>query len=272
MFRFVKWTAIGVLATGALGYLVFGENVVSYFTTMAGSVRDSVRSQVPVEFELKRAEALIRDIDPQISTCKRELAQAEVGLENLVTDVERLERENARAEQKLKAGAAWLAGDGSGEFRLAGNPQPRHRVEIDLDRTFQHFKNSQELVRGKKALIQHQSRAVAAARERLDAVRAEKSRLEDTIATLKSQKVQLDALAATSKRFDLDDSALSRAKQVLAEVKNRLDVAQKMIEDEMFFAAPEPDAEHARDVAAEIRKFFDADAAPQAKTELVEVK
>lgn len=259
VFRLIKWTAIGVLATGAIGFLVFGENAFSYVRTMAGSVRDSVRNQVPVEFELKRAEQLIRDIDPQIQTCKRELAQAEVGLENLIDDVERLEHENARAEQKLKSGVAVLSGaNGNGSYRLAGGPPTRERIECDLDRTFQLFKNNQELLRGKKALIQHQSRAVGAARERLDAVRAEKSRLEDTIATLKTQKVQLDALAASSKRFDLDDSALSRAKEVLAEVKNRLDVAQKMIEDDMFFGAPPIDAEQDdRDVAAEIRKYFE---------------
>ena len=42
------------------------------------------------------------------------------------------------------------------------------------------------------------------------------------------------AMAATSSRFDLDDSALSRAKEVLGRVKKELDVAQRVIEDDLY--------------------------------------
>lgn len=267
MLKFAKWTLIGVVITGVAGWFVFGDRFSSYFSTMAGSVRETMRSQVPVDFELKRAESLIRDIEPQIHGCKREVAQAEVNLENLKADVERLEKSVALSEQKLKHGAAWLDSGAVAEIRLAGRPVTRQRIEMDLERTFQNHRNNTELLRGKRALILHQERAVLATREKLDAVRSEKSRLEDLVATLKTQKAQIDALAAGSLRFDLDDSALSKAKEVLSDVKNRLDVAQKMIADDMFFAeGVDVRVPSDRDVVLEIRRYFDSEAEPVVTT------
>jgi hypothetical protein len=46
-----------------------------------------VVGQIPIELELKRAESLIRQIDPQIDDCKRDLARAEVELEELQESV-----------------------------------------------------------------------------------------------------------------------------------------------------------------------------------------
>lgn len=258
MFKLLKWVLIGAVGIGAGGYLLFGEHVGSYLSTMAGSVKDSVRGQIPVEFELKRAEKLIREIGPEITQCKRDVARAEVQLETLVGDVERLNYAVEEAESKLKNGATVLVkGGGAGEYQLAGRTHSRERVEIDLERTFEAYKNNKTLLKGKKALIERQNTAVSAARKKLDAVRGEEARLRDLISAMKTQKQQLDAMAVSSEQFTLDDSALSQAREVLASVKERLDVAQRMLEDDMFFEdgidvrrRPE------RDIAAEIRDYF----------------
>jgi len=258
MFKLLKWVLIGAVGIGAGGYLLFGEHVGSYLSTIAGSVKDSVRGQIPVEFELKRAEKLIREIGPEIKQCKRDVARAEVQLETLVNDVERLTYAVDDAEAKLKNGATILVGGGSGEYQLAGHTHSRERVEITLERTFEAYKNNKMLLKGKKALIERQQVAVSAARKKLDAVRAEESRLRDLIGALKTQKQQLDAMAVSSQQFTLDDSALSRAREVLASVKERLDVAQKMLEDDMFFeGGVDVRRQPNRDIVAEIREYFD---------------
>jgi hypothetical protein len=75
---------------------------------------------------------------------------------------------------------------------------------------------------------------------------------------LKTQKAQLDALAAGSKRFDLDDSNLSKAKEVLAEVKKRLDVAPAHDRGRHHLrgAPPKQHANSDRDIGKEIREYF----------------
>jgi hypothetical protein len=111
-------------------------------------------------------------------------------------------------------------------------------------------------------LIERQTEAVNVAKQRLQAVRAEKENLADQVRALKTQQQWIETMAASQKRFDLDDSALSQAKEALAKVQKRLDVAQKMLENDMAFPGDEPVgiAEPGRDVLKEIREHFGSDA------------
>ena len=258
MFKIIKWGLIGVVGFGATSYFFFGDNALNYVSTMVGSVKESVRGQFPIEFELKRAENLIKDIGPQIHQCKRDVATQEVQLDNLTSDVTRLELAVARAERKLKGGAEMLAASsGKASYELAGGVYSRERVEIDLERTFDNYRQNEVMLKSKRALIERQTRAVTAARSKLDAVRVEEARLVDLIGQLKTQKVQVDALKASSSNFVLDDSALGQAKKVLAEVKERLDVAQKILAEDMFFEEGiSTEQRPSRNIVKEIRGHF----------------
>jgi len=273
MFKLVKWAVIGTVGLGATGYFLLGDGALNYVTTMASSVKDSVRGQIPIEFELKRAEGLIRNIGPQIHQCKVDVARAEVRLADLVDDVDRLGREVSKAERKLKGGADLLAGsNGQAYYQLAGGNYPRERVEIDLERTLDAYRANTAMLESKRALIQRQTHAVAAARAKLDAVRTEEMRLEDLIGQLKTQKAQVDAMKANSQSFELDDSALGKAKQVLAEVKERLDVAQRMLADDMFFEdGIRIERQPPRNIVAEIRSEFSTAPDEGAHEGLIEV-
>lgn len=258
MLKLIKWTLIGTVAVGATSFFLFGDHAWNYVSTAIGSVKEGVRGRIPVEFEIKRAEKLIRAIGPEIQHCKLDLARAEVQLDNLMDDVARLERRIAVNERKLQR-AASLAGEGTTvPARLASTDSIRHeRMQVELERLFETYKADKALLRSKKSLVQRHSQAVAAARARLDAVRNERARLVDLVGTLKAQKNQIDAMAASSRSFTLDDSALSKAKEVLQQVKERLDVAQRMLEDDLAFERGDrtSDAPH-RDVLVEIRKYF----------------
>lgn len=266
MFKFVKWIVIGSLSVAAAGYLLFGSHIGSYLGTAASQIRQGISDSIPIEFELRRAENLIREIEPQLHDAKREVAQAEVDLDNVRGEVERLEREVTTGERKLKSVSAAVTND-QGGYRLAS--YDRARVEMDLERTFDAYRNNVALLKGKRALIERQERAVAAARLRLDAVRTEKVRLEDMVASLKTQKRQLDALAASSRSFELDDTALGRAREVLDEIKNRLDVAQRMLEDEVF-AGEAVTASSQRNITREIEQYFSS--ASEESEEVVEIR
>lgn len=273
MLKPIKWIVIGGIAAAGTAFFLFGEHTGSYISSLGGSIRDNVKESIPIDFQLRRAEDLIQDIQPEIYTCKRDLARAEVELESLQDDVERLERSVARSEQKLKAGREMLASsNGAVEYQLAGKTYPRRRVEIDLERTFEAHKNNLSLLRSKRNLIEKQSQVVAHARMKLDGVQAERARLIDTVATLKAQKQQVDAMAATVQGVTIDDSALSKAREVLDEVKKKLDVTQRMIEDDVFFAQGIPDEATGaakRDIASEIDEFFAESATADATPDVV---
>ncbi len=257
MIKAIKWTVLGLVVTGSLGFLLFGSHLGSYFGTMTNSLRESVRDRVPVDFEIKRAEKLVQEIAPEIEDCKRDVARAEVELEHLVTEVQYLNGVVMKQERKLKESVVPVDRHQLSAYTASSKQAAGKRKQLLLARSFDSFKNNSALLKGKKSLIERQTRAVEAARVRLDAVRTEKVGLEHTILTLKAQKRHLDAMAASSTRFDLDDSALSKAKEVLQQVRMRLDVAQKMIEDDMFFAGEqEISSDPDRDILKDIREHF----------------
>ncbi|GAB4143078.1 MAG: hypothetical protein Fur0037_10630 [Planctomycetota bacterium] len=239
-FKPVKWMLLTCAAVAGAGLLLFGTDFGSYLGTMASSVRESVQKQIPVEMEIKRAERLIQAIDPQIESCKLDVARAEVELDRLRESVALLEQKVAREQKKLEGGARLLSGDVDAAYRLASNDMGRKRVELDLARTLDSFKTNQAILKTKRTLIQRQTEAVAVANQRLDAVRAEKENLIDQVRKLKTQQQWIETMAATSRHsFRLDASALSQAKAALEKVQQRLDVTQKMLEKDMVFYGDE---------------------------------
>jgi hypothetical protein len=254
---------------GGAGFLLFGTNLGSYLGTMAQSVQEGVEDQIPVPFEIKRAEKLIQAIEPQIENCKRDVARAEVELDELQASVIGLEKVVQGEERKLKDGAQLLTGDGASDVVLASH-SGRRRVEIGLQRTLDAYRNNQAILKTKRALIDRQAEAVRVAKQRLLTVRAEKENLEDQIRTLRTQQQWVESMAANSTRFDLDDSALSQAKEALAKVQKRLDVAQKMLENDMVSPLDEAASQApSRDVLREIAAEFGKDA-PTAGTVVIE--
>ncbi len=264
-----KWVILSGAVLGGAGFLLLGTAFPSYVSTMAQSVREGVAGQIPIDLEIKRAENLIQQIDPQIDTCKRDLARSEVELEELQRSVQRLEKVVDGEEKKLKVGARLLSGDGEGEVQLAADFGARRRVHADLQRTKDSYVNNVAILKAKRSLIERQSRAVEAAQQRLHAVRSEREALADQVRALKTQQQQVEGLAANSNRFDLDSTALSQAKEVITTLRKRLDVAQRMLENDMVFdnGAIEVAVDE-RDVVKEIQELFAAPAAAEGFVDL----
>lgn len=259
MFRkAIKMLFLTGAVLGGSGFLLFGTNLGSYLGTVAATVKEGVEEQIPVEFEIRRAEKLIVQIDPQIETCKRDLANAEVELEELQASVVTLEKIVTSEESRLRAGADLLGGNTAVTASFGGDTLTRRRVERELQRTLDSCRNNQAMLRTKRALIERQSEAVSVAKQRLATVRAEKESLTDQVRTLKTQKQQIEMMAASQKRFDLDDSALSQAREALVKVQKRLDIAQKMLENDMVFHTDDPMVvnEPTRDVLREVREHL----------------
>ena len=255
----LKWMLLSGAVLGGAGFLFLGTDFPSYLGTMASSVRESVVGQIPIEIELKRADGLIRQIDPQIDVCRRDVARAEIELEKLQESVTHLEKVVAGEEKKLKGGAKLLSGDGKAEVMLASDSGAHlRRINADLGRTKDSYVNNVAILKVKRALIERQARAVDAAKQRLLAVRTERAALEDQVRSLKTQQMQVEQLAAQSTRFDLDSTALSQAKEVIAKVRDRLDIAQRMLENDMVFQGEDPVevAVEQRNVLKEINELF----------------
>src|SRR5262245_56179888 len=84
-FKLVVLTAAGTLLIGGA---IFGREVFSYVNSSARSVRQVVKDSVPIEFQLRRARDLVNDIVPEMHANVRLIAQQEIEIEALQSDIE----------------------------------------------------------------------------------------------------------------------------------------------------------------------------------------
>ena len=80
---------IGALLLGMLSVFTFGRETWSYFRTSVTHVRQAIKSEVPVEFELERARKMVEEILPDIRQCMHVIAEEEVNVEELNREIDR---------------------------------------------------------------------------------------------------------------------------------------------------------------------------------------
>ncbi len=91
----IKKTLVAVAGFCLLSVLFFGRDAASYVRTSFGWVKDSVRSSVPVEFEIERARRMVKDLVPDIRKNMHIIAQEEV-------EIERLDKQIAQTEVTMQ--------------------------------------------------------------------------------------------------------------------------------------------------------------------------
>ena len=130
MFKLIKWGA-GLMAVGALLlYFVFGTSATSYVGTALGSARATVKEAIPIDFEIQRSERLIRQIEPQIQECLRDVALGEVELGELAEGVRELKAREEGLQARLVRRKEMLE-SGEPAYFIAGLRMERRRLEQD---------------------------------------------------------------------------------------------------------------------------------------------
>ncbi len=254
-----------ILVGGAavMGYLAFGTNLFSYVGTTAGVIKDEIRSSIPVEFELKRAEKLISEIIPEIQASKKVVAQEEVEVEYLKNEIASLDQDQSKLHRRIMVQKSALEG-GATRCSFGGRTYTCTQVEGDLGESFERYRNNDTLLESKRRLLSSREGSLAAAKQKLEKVKVEKERMENVVETLYAQLRQVQAMEASGSTVVLNDSALARAKDLLSRCQKRLDVAQRMIanenadarvEIEIDVESPEP-----RDILFEVNEYFARDA------------
>jgi len=258
MRKIFKWSFFSVLAAIGVGLLLFGRSLGSYAKTAYNEVRNAAQKNVPIEFQMKRAKTLIREIDPELKDAKREVARAEVELGTMRRSIEDLRVATARDYDRIQRQREYLANEDQNVAPVSYEIRTmRTRVRHDLERTFDVYKTNVEILKSKEMQVERQEKIVEAARNKLHAVRSERQKLEDMVLRLSARKRQLDALATTVPNSDLDTSSLAEARKVLDSIKKELDINEKLIKEELFMATGQDiEPEENRDVVSEIDHYF----------------
>ena len=234
----IKRLIVGGIAAMAISTCIFGKDAFSYLRTTYTSTRDAIKAEVPIEFELQRARDMIHNLVPDIRKCMHVIAEEEVNVAHLNREIALQEGELAKQKKEILA----LRNDvdsGKSQFAYAGRVYTSNEVKRDLSSRFERFKTAEATFASKKQILQARETSLQAAREKLDGMLASRRDLEVQIEHLDARVKTLQA-AQTVSHVQLDDSQLSRAKKLIADLNKQLDVTQKMLDAEGNFTGVIP--------------------------------
>lgn len=223
----IKQAVYGVAALGALASFVFGRDVWSYAKTWGNSVRQTVKKEVPVEFEVARARELVENLVPDIRNVMHVIAEQEVDVESLTAELDRKRTELAAHKDAIQTRTADLK-SGQASYSYAGQNYSAEQVRNDLAKRFDRFKIADETLKREQQVLEARQKALAANREKLDNLLAAKTDLELQLEQLEARLKAVQA-AETVSTVSIDDSELTRAKRLIRELNKQIDVREKVM-------------------------------------------
>jgi len=253
--KWLKRSLIVVAGLSLVGGLLFGKDVVSYVRSSAKSVQTAVKDSVPIEFELRRARDLLEDIIPEMHANIRLIAQEEVEVAALNVDIAKSEK--SIAEERLRIAKLRDAlGKPQAQYCFGSREYPRSYVKEDLARRFERFKESELVMAGKRRLLTTRENSLHAATQLLEQTRASKTMLEDKVEALASQHRLIKA-AAIGSQIQVDNSKLAQTEKLIAQIKKRLDIAERILAHESQFVQTIPvDAVVEEDLLMQVDEYF----------------
>jgi predicted nucleic acid-binding Zn-ribbon protein len=252
-----------ILTAGGLGLVAvmfFGRDAFSYVKTSAGWVKESVKSSIPVEFEIERARKMVKDLVPDIRRNMHVIAQEEVELERLEKQIAETEASVARDREGIMRLKTDLT-SASTAHTYNGRTYSVKQVKADLSNRFERFKTTDATLGSLKDIHAARKQSLEAARQKLEGMLAAKGRLEAEVQNLEA-RLKMVEVAQTTSNYQFDDSQLGRAKELIAEVRTRLNVAERLVNAETKFDGEIPlDANESEDIVEQVTEYF----APQAE-------
>ena len=234
-----KMIKYGVLGTGAallLGGLVFGTDLGSYLRSSSRSISSAVKDNVPMEFQLRRARDLLDDIIPEMHASIRAIAEQEVEIASLRTEIVDSEKAVAEAKGAVARVRECLARPGDA-FRVGYVSYTRDELKDDLARRFDRTKEAELVLAGKKRLLSNREKSLAAATQLFERTRSQRAMLENQIAALESQHKMVQ-MASVGSGVQIDHSKLAQTEQLIAQIKKQLDVAERVLAHKAKFVDP----------------------------------
>lgn len=224
---YLKYCAAGVAGVVLIGGIIFGSELSSYIRTSTGTVRESVREAVPIEFELKRARDLINDILPEIHANVRLIAEDEVEIAALEKDLARSSEQLAADRRLLSQMRARLEVK-SASYEFGSRTYSRKQLTQQASAKLARLKDAEMIHASKQRLLETRQKSLQASMQMLDRARDRKAELEQKVESLAAQH-RLVKASAIGSRFQVDDSKLSKADQLLSEIQKRVDVSERVL-------------------------------------------
>jgi hypothetical protein len=243
---------------GVTTLVLFGRDAASYVSTTYHKLTSSVQESVPVEFQIDRARQMVKDLEPEIRNSMHVIAKEEVALEQLNHQID---ANQARAD-KDKGDILRLQADlGSNKttYRYASRSYTSDEVKQDLSRRFSRFKVADDTLNSMKQMRDAREKNLDAAQQKLAAMINARHKLDVDIQNLEAKR-KLVEVAQASSEYVFDDSQLARCKELIGDIRTRLDVAAKLANADITVETEIPlDDVAPADITDQVTEYFNLD-------------
>lgn len=253
----IKKVAAGSLALATLGTVIFGRDAYSYLCTGVDSVRDSVRGEVPVEFEIERARHEVEQLVPEIRKSMHLIAREQVECEHLSEAIARRELELENQEEAILALNAHLK-SGETRFVVAGRTYNDMEVQRDLAERFNRFKTAEEALKADQSTFAERQKALQAYRDALEGMLSKRKNLEVELDRLEA-RVRTIAARKSISDIAIDESQLARCNTLIRDIDGKLDVEEKLLDADASFVGLIPLEDEMpvpADLSAQVDSYF----------------
>lgn len=237
----LKWTMRGMIAVAVVagaGFLLLGTELPSYCMSSVRTIKESVKDNVPIEFEIKRARDLLEELEPELVENIRQVAREEVEIEVLASDV----REKAEAIRVEKAKLERLRDTLRGEqvsFTVGNRSYSRAQLVAELSRRLTDVESAEAVLATKCEILANRRAAFDTAVQQLETARNQRAELAAQIEALEGEhRLQQARSEGTSLR--IDDSKLAQTKRLITELRKRLEVQKRVLASEARFVEEIP--------------------------------
>jgi hypothetical protein len=222
----IKRTILVVTGLGLTTLVLFGRDAASYVSTTYHRLTNSVQDHVPVEFQIDRARQMVRDLDPEIRNSMHVIAKEEVALEQLNKQIDSNQGKADNDKKDILRLQADL-GQNKSVYQYASRKYTSDEVKQDLARRFSRFKVADDTLASMKQMRDARQKNLDAAQQKLAAMVNARRKLEVDVQNLEAKR-KLVEVAQASSEYVFDDSQLARAKELINDIRTRLDVAAKL--------------------------------------------
>lgn len=247
-----------ILAGGAvtlLSGLSLGTPLWSYARCATSWLTETASDAVPLEWEMKRARQMIADLQPEIAKNAKQIAREKIEVAKLEKQVAQVEVSLAKSQSDIERLSADLR-SGDRVYTYAGQTYTSAVVKEDLSNRFNRFKTRRETAEKLQQMLSAREASLRSAADRMDAMLASKSQLEVEVENLQARIGAL-RVAQTSSELSLDDSQLSKTRQLLDEIAMRIDVEEETVAvDTQYFGEINLESPSNEDLLDEISGYF----------------
>lgn len=258
----IKKALLGMAVALGLGTFVFGRDVMSYARTWGASVRDAVKQEVPLEFQVQTAREMVEKIVPDIRDTMHVIAEQQVEVEHRGEEIATRSTDLGKQKEAILALRDHLE-NGPEKYVTHRRAYSRDEVKRDLSARFERFKIAQETLQREEQILAARQKALEANQQKLDNMLVAKKDLEVKIEQLEARLQAIQAVETVS-TLEIDQTQLARAKKLIRELDRQLDVREKLLDAEGQFAGLIPvDTQEivvSEDIAERVDAYFGPDA------------